>query len=130
MRPDLRLFLIDPHNEYGRCFDDRAQVLNPRNVKLPFWLFNFEEIVDVFYRGRPGVEEEVAILSELIPVAKGNFAGMKQVDRLSIRKNDPRSTGFTTDTPVPYRLADLVGLIDERMGKLENRASWCRNTIG
>ena len=123
VRPDLRLFLIDPHNEYGRCFEDRALVLNPRNVKLPFWLFNFEEIVDVFYRGRPGVEEEVAILSELIPVAKGHFAGMKQVDRLSIRKNDPKSTGFTIDTPVPYRLADLVGLIDERMGKLENRSS-------
>ena len=51
-------------------------MLNPRNLKLPFWLFNFEEIVDVFYRGRPGVEEEVAILSELIPLAKGSFAGM------------------------------------------------------
>jgi len=24
-RPDLRVFLIDPHNEYGHCFDDRAQ---------------------------------------------------------------------------------------------------------
>ena len=28
-RPDLRIFLIDPHNEYGHCFGDRAQVLNP-----------------------------------------------------------------------------------------------------
>ena len=53
-RPDLRVFLIDPHNEYGHCFDDRAQVLSPKNLKLPFWLFNFEEIVDVFFRGRPG----------------------------------------------------------------------------
>jgi len=26
-RPDLRVFLIDPHNEYGRCFGDKAQVL-------------------------------------------------------------------------------------------------------
>src|SRR5262249_5872043 len=41
-RPDLRLFLIDPHNEYARCFDDRAQVLAPSSLKLPFWLFNFE----------------------------------------------------------------------------------------
>src|SRR5262249_7044018 len=23
-RPDLRIFLIDPHNEYGRCFGDKA----------------------------------------------------------------------------------------------------------
>ena len=69
-RPDLRVFLIDPHNEYGHCFDDRAQALSPKNLKLPFWLFNFEEIVDVFFRGRPGVDEEVEILSELIPIAK------------------------------------------------------------
>ena len=97
-------------------------MLNPRNLKLPFWLFNFEEIVDVFYRGRPGVEEEVAILAEMIPLVKGNFGGMKPAERLSIRRNDPKSTGYTIDTPVPYRLTDLVALIDERMGKLENRS--------
>jgi len=53
-RPTLRVFLLDVHNEYGRCFGDRALVLNPRNLKLPFWLFNFEEIVDVLFGGRPG----------------------------------------------------------------------------
>ena len=50
-----------------------AQVLNPRNLKLPFWLFNFEEIVDVFFGGRPGSEEEVEILSEVIPLAKASY---------------------------------------------------------
>ena len=57
-RPDLRIFLLDAHNEYGRCFGERAYVVNPGNLRLPFWLFNFEEIVDVFFGGRPGVEEE------------------------------------------------------------------------
>ena len=52
-RPNLRVFLLDVHNEYGRCFGDRAMVLNPRNLKLPFWLFNFEEIVNVLFAGRP-----------------------------------------------------------------------------
>ncbi|RXM22166.1 hypothetical protein EO238_25255, partial [Citrobacter sp. AAK_AS5] len=37
-----------------------------------------------------------------------------------LKKLDPRSAGFTADTPVPYRLADLIALIAERMGKLEN----------
>jgi len=50
-RPNLRIFLLDVHNEYGRCFGERALVLNPRNLKLPFWLFNFEEIVDVLFAG-------------------------------------------------------------------------------
>src|SRR6185503_546930 len=53
-RPDLRVFLVDPHNEYGRCFGDRAQVLTPGNLRLPFWVFNFEETIDVFFAGRPG----------------------------------------------------------------------------
>jgi DNA helicase HerA-like ATPase len=124
-RPELRIFLLDGHNEYGRCFGDRAQVLNPRNLKLPFWLFNFEETVDVFFGGRPGVEEEIEILSEVIPVAKSTYSQYKggSTDRLTLKKNDPKSAGYTVDTPVPYRLADLVALIDERMGKLENRSS-------
>ena len=126
-RPNLRIFLIDPHNEYGRCFGDRAQILNPKNLKLPFWLFNFEETVDVFFRGRPGVEEEIEILSELIPLAKGNLSHSRGAsDRPSIRKQNVKSTGHTIDTPVPYRLDDLIGLIDERMGKLENRSAWSK----
>jgi len=47
------VFLIDPHNEYSNCFNDRAQALSPKNLKLPFWLFNFEEIVDVFFAAVP-----------------------------------------------------------------------------
>ncbi len=124
-RPDLRIFLVDPHNEYGRVFGETAQVLTPRNVKLPFWLFNFEEIVDAFFGARPGVEEEVEILSEVIPLAKGMYTQYRAgaTNRLAAKPVDPRSSGFTVDTPVPYRLADLIGLIDERMGKLENRSS-------
>jgi DNA helicase HerA-like ATPase len=125
-RPDLRIFLIDPHNEYGPCFRERAQVLNPRNLRLPFWLFNFEEIVDVFFRGRPGVEEEVEILSAAIPQAKSAFASLRSGGRPSLKRQDAKNGGFTADMPVPYRLEDLVALIDERMGKLENRSAWAR----
>jgi len=124
-RPDLRIFLVDPHNEYGRFFGETAQVLTPRNVKLPFWLFNFEEIVDVFFGARPGIDEEVEILSEVIPLAKGMYTQYRAgtANRLAAKPIDPRNSGFSADTPVPYRLADLIGLIDERMGKLENRSS-------
>jgi uncharacterized protein len=122
VRDDLRIFLIDPHNEYGRCFGDRSLVLSPVNLRLPFWLFNFEETVDVFFRGRPGAEDEVEILSEVIPQAKAMFAATRSPEAASLRRIDAKSTGFVVDTPVPYRLSDLIGLIDERMGKLENRA--------
>src|ERR1700759_2195302 len=122
-RPNLRIFLLDVHNEYGRCFGDRALVLNPRNLKLPFWLFNFEEIVDVLFGGRAGVPEELDVLAEVIPIAKGIYTQYQNADRLGLKRIDPKQIGFTVDTPVPYRLVDLVSLIDERMGKLENRSS-------
>lgn len=122
-RPNLRVFLLDVHNEYGRCFGSRALVLNPRNLKLPFWLFNFEEFVDVLFGGRPGVPEEMEVLSEVIPIAKATYLQYGQSERHGLKRAEPRATGFSPDTPVPYRLADLIALIDERMGKLENRSS-------
>ena len=123
-RPNLRIFLVDPHNEYGHCFGDKAQVLTPRNLRLPFWLFNFEETVDAFFGGRPGVSEEVEILSEIIPLAKSAYLQYRvSTERALTKKRDPRDTGFTADTPVPYRIEDLINLLDERMGKLENRSS-------
>ena len=125
MRPDLRIFLVDAHNEYGRCFGDRARVANPGNLKLPFWLFNFEETIDVIFGARPGIDEEVEILAEVIPLAKANYTRYRTSnDRLAAKRNvDPKSIGFTVDTPVPYLLSDMISLIDERMGKLENRSS-------
>jgi hypothetical protein len=123
-RPNLRIFLVDPHNEYGTCFGDKAQVLTPRNLRLPFWLFNFEETIDAFFGGRPGIDEEVEILSEVIPLAKGAYLQYRPgADRLISKRRDPRDAGFTADTPVPYRIEDLLAILDERMGKLENRTS-------
>jgi DNA helicase HerA-like ATPase len=123
-RPDLRIFVLDAHNEYGRPFGDKALVFNPRNLRLPFWLFNFEEIVDVLFGARAGSDEEVYILSEAIPRAKATYNQYRAPTDRSLRSRGDRSMGgYSVDTPVPYRIADLIGLLDERMGKLENRSS-------
>jgi uncharacterized protein len=123
-RPDLRIFMLDAHNEYGHCFGERAQVLSPRNLKLPFWMFNFEEIVDVFFGGRPGLQEEVDILAEVIPLAKGAYSQYRGPgDRPLVKRSEYKSGGSMVDNPVPYRIADLLTQLDARMGKLENRAS-------
>jgi DNA helicase HerA-like ATPase len=123
-KANLRIFLIDPHNEYGACFGDEALVLNPKNLRLPFWLFNFEEIIDVIFRGRPGVEEETEILSEVISVAKAQYAAYTEGERIQLRKGSV--SGFTADTPLPYRISDVVAQLDQCMGKLENRSSWVK----
>lgn len=122
-RTDLHIFMLDGHNEYGRCFGDKAHVLGVRNLRLPFWMLNFEETVDVIYGGRPSVPEEVEILAELIPRAKTKYNQYKNTgDRLTLKKDDPRADGITVDTPVPYLIQDLIGLIDDRMGRLDNRS--------
>ncbi len=123
--PNVRIFLLDGHNEFGRCFGPRANVVNAQNLKLPFWLFNFEEFTDVVYAGRLPVDEELEILAEHIPLAKGMYLAQRAAQApLGMRsKVDPKRAGFTVDTPAPYLLADLVNMIDERMGKLENRAT-------
>jgi hypothetical protein len=122
-RPNLRIFMLDPHNEYTNCYGDKAEIFTPQNLRLPFWLFNFEEAVDAFFGGRPGLDEEVEILSEAIPLAKLAYLQYRPADRQLAKKRDVKSAGFTGDTPVPYRIEDLISVLDERMGKLENRAS-------
>jgi DNA helicase HerA-like ATPase len=123
-RPDLRIFVLDVHNEYGRCFAQEAKMLNPNNMRLPFWLLNFDEIVDVFFGGRPGVDEEIDILSEVIPLAKSSYAQqLSAAGRLGMKSGDTGAARYTLDVPVPYRIVDLVSLLDARMGKLENRSS-------
>jgi uncharacterized protein len=124
VRPDLRILVLDVHNEYRPCFGENALALSPRNMKLPFWLFNFEEIVDIFFGARPGLDEEIDLLSEMVPVAKANYAETSDsFGRAAAKRNDLTSIRYTVDVPVPYRIADLISLLNSRMGKLENRAS-------
>ena len=121
-RPDLRVFMLDGHNEYARAFGEDAHVLGIRNLRLPFWMLNLEETVDVIYAGRPAVAEEVEILAELIPHAKTRYGQYKGAGERSSLKREERRDGLTVDTPVPYLIQDLVALIDDRMGRLDNRA--------
>jgi DNA helicase HerA-like ATPase len=115
-----RILLIDPHNEYAAAFEDESEVISPRTLSLPFWLFNFEELVDVIYRRRPGVSEEVDLLADLIPIAKARYT--QSVERShSLVKRDIEDGGYTVDSPVPYRIHDVLAMIDEQLGKLDGK---------
>ena len=101
--------LLDPHNEYPRAFGEFAELIDPDTLELPFWLFNFEEFVEVVLGRKGGPDSiEASILNELIPVAKRQFLGDAEDHRY-----------VTADTPVPYRFNYLIQLIDEIIGKLE-----------
>lgn len=114
--PKLRVLILDPHNEFAAAFPDHAVVVDTDTLDLPFWLMRLEEFTEVLYRGRPPVPDELDILRELIPEARRAFKGG---DAGLFRRTDRAS--FTADTPVPYRLADLLAGLDERIGKLDGR---------
>jgi DNA helicase HerA-like ATPase len=116
-RPDLRVLIMDPHNEFAQCFGEEAIKIDTSTLDLPFWLFRLEELVEVLYRGREAVPEEVDLLRDIIPVAKLSYrSGGAQI---SVRRGGDSS--ITSDTPVPYRITDLLRLIDERMGLLDSK---------
>ena len=111
------IVLLDPHNEYGHAFGEHAELLNPANLQLPYWLLNYEEIEHILlgdgaYENR---DAQTAILKDAIVHAKRAFAGEGDLD-----------SQITVDTPVPYRLSDLVSKLKDGMGMLNNAAGSSR----
>ena len=115
--PKLRVLILDPHNEFAAAFPKHAVVIDTETLDLPFWLMRLEEFSEVVFRGRPAVPEELDALRDLIPDAKRAFRGS---DSTLMRRQSEKAS-VTADTPVPYRMADLLALIDERIGRLEGR---------
>ncbi|HEX4893047.1 MAG TPA: DUF87 domain-containing protein, partial [Hyphomicrobiaceae bacterium] len=119
--PAAHIVLLDPHNEYSTAFSEWGEVISPRNMQLPFWLLTFEELVEVVIGDPTDKKQEIEMMQELIPIAKSRYSTGRGREGQSARTRPLENGKFTVDTPVPYRISDLTSLIDERMGKLENK---------
>jgi DNA helicase HerA-like ATPase len=109
------IVVLDINNEYTTAFGDKAELINPGNMRLPFWLLNFQEMTSVFTSTDQHQEAEVAILSEAVQAAKRRYA-----ETLAGGKTRRASdVGITAETPIPFRLADVVSYIDDQAGRLE-----------
>ncbi len=120
-RPDIRVLILDPHNEFSSAFPEHAITIDSDTLELPFWLFKLEEFQEVVFRGRPVVAEEIDALRDLIPIAKMRFKRGSSGAGTGLRR-DKENTTFTADTPVPYRITELLALIEERIGLLDGKA--------
>jgi len=123
-RPKLRALIIDPHNEYARNFPNISIVLNSDNLELPYWMFKFEEIADIVYSGRKPNSDELDALFDVIKTAKMQFisSSASLVASSPLRRQPNADAGWVSaDTPVPYRVADMVHIIEEWLGKLDQR---------
>lgn len=107
--PHGHVIFLDPHNEYAQSFGDAAERIDLTNLKLPYWLLNFEEAVEVLvdHEG-PYRDSEMAILKSAILDAKRAYA-----------KKSGETDHITVDTPVPYHLGTLLRCIDDQMSKLD-----------
>jgi uncharacterized protein len=121
--PQAHILLLDVHREYAQSFQGLSEIVTPDNMSLPFWLLNFDEAVEILVGTQPNREGDVEILRELIPIAKGRYMSNQRRDKSGGVNRNPTAdiANIGVDTPIPYRTSDLLGAIDEFMGKLELR---------
>lgn len=106
--PNAHVMLLDPHSEYAQAFGDQAAVLSPGDaLYLPYWLFNFEELAEIIL-GAERSPEQVKVLGDAILAAKQQSFTRTGLDRVG-----------TIDTPTPYRMSDVLRVLDSAMGSLE-----------
>ncbi|WP_027183290.1 ATP-binding protein [Desulfovibrio inopinatus] len=111
--PNGHIVLLDPHDEYSRCFGEKANIITTDNLELPYWFLNFEETVEVLCSGDEAAREmEAAILKDAIYTAKFDYVSKME-----------NPFPLTVDTPTPYRLNRLVEILKEGMGKLDKPES-------
>ncbi|MEM7289055.1 MAG: DUF87 domain-containing protein, partial [Pseudomonadota bacterium] len=121
-RPDIRVLMLDPHNEFATAFPNVSVVVDASNLVLPYWLFKLDEFAEVVFRGQSGFDSETELLRDIIPLAKDQYrAEMEKTGSSLVKKKVSKST-VTADTPVPYRIVDLMKIIDDRLGLLEGKA--------
>ena len=105
--PNAHVMLLDPHNEYTKAFKERATTLSHGDgLYLPYWLFSFEELVELVI-GPDRDPEQVKIIGEAVLSAKQAYFTKVGLDKFG-----------TLDTPVPYRMSDAVRFLDVAMGSL------------
>ncbi|MDP1625872.1 ATP-binding protein [Parvibaculum sp.] len=111
------IVVLDVHNEYPTAFGDRAELINPNNLHLPFWLLNFQELSAALTSGDAYHEAEVEILSDAVVAAKRRYSDASSNRHISRRPGE--GGGMTVDAPTPFRLSDVLAFLDEQLGKLE-----------
>ncbi|MCJ8158520.1 ATP-binding protein [Sphingomonas sp. LaA6.9] len=108
MAPEGHIVMIDPHGEYSAAFKTNGAIYDVNNLAMPYWLMNFEEHCEVFITttGNDG-QLDRDILAKCLLAARAKNRAAEGITKL------------TVDSPIPYLLSDLTGIIQNEMGKLD-----------
>lgn len=116
--PSSRIIIIDIHGEYGQALKDKANIyrinadnkLNERELYLPFWALNFEELIEISFGGFANEKDKTVVLERILQKKKDSIINFERagvnVDNLNI------------DSPIPFSLHHLwYELYVETLGK-------------
>lgn len=106
--PEGHIVMIDPHGEYSAAFKGCGELFNVDNLQLPYWLLNFEEHCEVLLTTEGAERQRDAdILAKCLLAARTKNKFSEQFGKV------------TVDSPIPYLLTDLNGILVAEMGKLD-----------
>ena len=114
--PHANIVVLDLHGEYSSMkFASHYRIAGIGDLKakkegaifLPFWLLNYDEMQSLFVdRSEESAPNQASeLMKQVVELKKKSIEGLGKHDLLD---------GFTVDTPVPYRLADLIEAIAEK----------------
>ncbi len=110
--PSAKLFIVDPHGEYGQAFSGIAKVLRIGDAAsplvLPYWVMSFDELAWFFVDRRTGTEspQDAAFRDRVYEMKKAAVGTLKA-------GTVPQSE-ITADSPIPFDIRDLWYEFDTR----------------
>ncbi len=106
--PQGHVIMVDPHGEYASAFKGNGAILDVSNLKMPYWLMNFEEHCEILLTSRGNDRQvDADILAKCLLVARSKNRLAEGLAKI------------TVDSPVPYLLSDLSAALSREMGELE-----------
>ncbi|MFZ5608423.1 MAG: ATP-binding protein [Pseudomonadota bacterium] len=104
--PRVHVLILDGHNEYAAAFADKAEVIRPAEVQIPFWMLSGDEMCALLLGAAPHAarREAGALLKAAILHCRQAAAGHDQGGKAGAR--------VSVDTPLPYGWQDLGSRIE------------------
>lgn len=97
--PKSTVILFDLHGEYKNTFGDDAEYIDAKELELPYWLMNCEELLGLMVdRSESAAPNQITKFKELLQRAKEDVEENKHLEL----------TKITIDTPVYFNFEDII----------------------
>lgn len=115
-----KIMILDPHNEYGKAFQDRKRLSTDEGtLLLPYWLLSLNETIALLIG-----------TTEFAATSQSNIVknALLEVRRKSAGKLNLDTEKLTVDSPIPYELGDPSNL--DEFGNDQNGEMYTTGFVG